>query len=361
MGARGKRVPPAAACPGGNAGARPGRVASMRPTVLATLPLDARRLALVAGALAPVAEVVHLPALAPHERADALRNAAALLARHTGKELLAGEAALVRTARLVQFVNAGLDFVPLHDFAPTVPLAGNNGAYGRPIAEHAMGMCLAAAKRLIVEDAAMRRGEFNQSRPNKELAGAVCGIVGLGGIGGAIAHLARAFGMQVHGVCRSGESRIQLDWTGRTADLPAMLAAADVLMLCMPLTPETRGVIGAAELARMKPDAILVNVARGEVIDEEALYAHLRAHPHFTACIDAWWVEPSRHGRFELRCPFFELPNVIASPHNAAAVPSALDAALEQASANIRRALRGEQPLNLVSPEERRGGAPLEC
>ena len=94
-------------------------------------------------------------------------------------------------------------------------------------------------------------------------------------------------------------------------------------------------------------------LARGEIVDEAALFSHLQAHPDFTACIDAWWVEPVRHGRFEMSHDFTGLPNVIASPHNSASTKGWRDVALARAVANARLALTGEVPRFLVPPEDR--------
>ena len=111
--------------------------------------------------------------------------------------------------------------------------------------------------------------------------------------------------------------------------------------------------IGKRELSLMKEDAILINLARGEITDEEALYEHLKLKPRFTACLDAWWIEPVRHGEFRINRPFLQLPNVIGSPHNSASVADASDVGLRHALVNCRRALTEETPLHVVRPDER--------
>ena len=308
---------------------------------------------IVADAMAGAADVVYLADLDDAGRAGALRKADAVLARTT-RELRQGEIALLKDARLVQFINAGIDFVPLADMPAGVQVATNGGAYAEPMAEHALAMALAAAKRLLVEHGALARGEFNQFARNRMLAGGVCGILGFGGIGIATARLARGIGMRVHAINRRGRSEEPTDWIGTPARLDALLESSDLLVICTPLTPATLGLIGAPQLARMKDDAILVNVARGEIVEERALYERLVAFPKFRACIDAWWIEPIRHGTFRMDQPFMTLPNVIGSPHNSAAAISGMGAVgLQRAVANIRRALAGETPLYLVPPEDR--------
>lgn len=298
-------------------------------------------------------EIVFLPDLDPAARAAALSSATVILARDTGKELSAEEAALTGNARLIQFMTAGIDYIPLSQLPAHVPIASNGGAYAGAMAEHALALTLAAAKRLLVEHDALARGVFNQFVRNRSLAGKVCGILGFGGIGVATARLMRAIGMRVHAINRRGATEEAVDWIGGQDDLPALLRESDVLIVSAPLTRKTQGMIGAGELAAMKPDAILVNLARGELIDEAALFAHLQANPGFFACLDAWWVEPVRHGTFRVDHPFLSLPNVVGSPHNSASVPGNVEAALRHALANIARVLAGEAPRNLAGAEER--------
>jgi phosphoglycerate dehydrogenase-like enzyme len=103
----------------------------------------------------------------------------------------------------------------------------------------------------------------------------------------------------------------------------------------------------------MKDDAILVNLARGEIVQERPLYDHLVTHPSFIACIDAWWIEPVRHGEFRIDQPFLDLPNVIASPHNSGQGDGAHDLSLRRAVENCRRALTGEAPIHIIGLDER--------
>jgi len=309
--------------------------------------------ALIADAIGTAARVIYLVDLDDAGRTNALRDASAILARDTGKELRRGEAEHIRSARLIQFLSAGIDFVRLSALPAGIPIASNGGAYAEAMAEHGLAMTLAAAKRLLAEHAALARGEFNQSTRNRTLAGKVCGILGFGGIGVATARLMRAMGMRIHAINRRGESEEPTDWIGPVSALDSMLAVSDVLIVCTPLTPATKDLIGAGELRLMKPDAILVNLARGEIIQEAALFAHVQAHPDFFACLDAWWVEPVRHGAFRMDHPFLSLPNVLGSPHNSASVPGMTSAGLRRAIINIRRALEGETPRNILGPEDR--------
>jgi phosphoglycerate dehydrogenase-like enzyme len=323
------------------------------PTLLVTMEADARIRSAIERVVSGHARIVHLADLAAAGRRGALQAASVILARNTAQELKPGELAMISGARLLQFVTAGIDHIPLANAPAHVPVACNGGGYAEPMAEHAVAMVFAAAKRIVVEHMKLTRGEFDQFRPNRLLAGTVCGILGFGGIGVATARLMRGLGMKVHAVNRRGATAEPVDWIGRTGDTDTLLRAADVLILAVPLTRATAGIIAARELGLMKPDAILVNLARGEIIDEAALYAHLRSTPTFSACIDAWWVEPVRHGAFRMDHPFLDLDNVVASPHNSASAKGWRETAIARATENAVRALRGEAVQHLVPPEDR--------
>ena len=192
----------------------------MTDSLVVTFPQDEKGRRYIAEALQGAADVVYLADLDDDRaRAAALRGATALLARNTAKELRPHEPALIERVKLIQFINAGVDFVPLKVFDPTIPIASNGGAYAEPMAEHALAMVLAAAKRLLVEHEALKRGEFNQGKRNRSLAGGVCGVLGFGGIGVATARLMRALGMKIHAINRRGASDEPTDWIGPPADL----------------------------------------------------------------------------------------------------------------------------------------------
>jgi len=323
------------------------------PLLAVSFKIDAPQRAIILDALQGAAELVALADLDPAARAAALGRASVILARNTDVELQEAERPLLAGARLLQFMTAGVDYVRLADLPPALTISCNGGAYAEAMAEHAVAMAFAAAKRLLVEHNNLIKGQFNQFAPNRMLSGATCGILGFGGIGVATAWRMRALGLKVHAINRRGSTDQTIDWIGPPERLDELLAASDVLVLSLPLTRKSAGMIGARELGLMKPDAILVNLARGEIVDEAALYAHLRANPNFIACIDAWWIEPVRHGRFAMDQPFLDLPNVLASPHNSASVAGQRDVALRAAVANCRRALLGETPWNMIGLDER--------
>jgi len=128
-----------------------------------------------------------------------------------------------------------------------VSVATNGGGYAESMAEHALAMALAAAKRLILEHENLKLGQFNQFTWNRMLAGGLCGIFGFGGIGAATARLMHSIGMRVHAINRHGRTDERVDWIGTPEQLNELLEAADVLLISAPLTRATYGLIGAAE------------------------------------------------------------------------------------------------------------------
>ena len=218
------------------------------PLVVAFKLIGAHR-AIVAETLDAAAEVVYLSDLDDAAREAALRGAGAVLLWNT-TELKSHELALMAGAKLLQTMTAGVDFLQFSALPEGLPVASNGGAYAEPMAEHALAMALAAAKRLLTEHTALATGAFNQFVPNKMLAGGVCGIFGFGGIGVATAKLMRGIGMQVHAINRRGSTDAEVDWIGGTDQLDTLLAASDVLVISAPLSRLTRGIIDAAALAR---------------------------------------------------------------------------------------------------------------
>ena len=285
-------------------------------------------------------------------RAETLAGAEVLLSWNLPKELEQGEFPQLRNVRLIQLLSAGADQVPYALLPEHIVVASNAGAYAEPVAEHVLAMTLALAKGLLNEHGKMAQGVFTQSRLNRLLRGSVCGILGFGGIGRATAGLMRAFGVRIHAVNTSGKTDEPVEYIGTLSNLQKVLAASDIVVIALPLTKTTRGLIGKRELEWMKPNAILVNVARGDILDEGALYEHLAGHPGFMAGIDAWWTEPVMHGAFRTDYPFFTLPNVVGSPHSSAMVPGISELGARLAADNVKRFINNELISGVVRRED---------
>lgn len=292
-----------------------------------------------------------IPGLDPRRRAEVLADADALLVWNWRGELQPEEARQ-SSVRLVQLMSAGADHLPFDQLPPDALVASNVGAYAAPMAEHVLAMILTILKRLRTNHDKLAQGVWDHSTPTRTLSGAQCAIVGYGGIGRAVATHLRGFGGRIHAINTSGTTTDPVDFVGTLDDLDNVLHVADVIVLSLPLTRRTRGLIDRSRLQNMKPSAVLVNVARGSIVDEDALFEHLRTHPDFTAAIDTWWNEPDEGKPFRTNRPFFDLPNLLGSPHNSGIVAGMTRTAARAAAANITRFARGEPLTGIVRPEE---------
>jgi len=199
------------------------------------------------------------------------------------------------------------------------------GANAVAVAELVFGLLLGLLRKIPAADASLRRGEWEKSRfQGRELRGKTLGIVGLGKIGRAVAQRARAFEMTCvgHDPLVSAEDMLALGVTPLSFD--ALLARAEILTLHAPMAPATKGLIGAAQIDRMPKGAILVNAARGGLVDEAALIAALRSGQLAGAALDVFAEEPPRDWTL------VNLPNVVSTPHVGAATVEAQEAVGEE-------------------------------
>lgn len=221
---------------------------------------------------------------------------------------------------------------------PGLVLTNNSGAYDLAIAEHVIAMIFAAAKRLPASFAAQGRHDWHDDPHASDVRGATLVVLGMGSIGGELAGIARSLGMRVIGVRRTGG-----DGTVTPDRLAEVAAEADYLAVCAPLTEATRGMVGAEVIAAMRPEAWIVNISRGALVDEPALLAALKERRIGGAAIDAWWAEP-----LPKDSEWWDLPNVIVTPHTSHSSPSVRDRSIALIRENLRRYRAGEELLNRV-------------
>jgi phosphoglycerate dehydrogenase-like enzyme len=249
--------------------------------------------------------------------------------------------------RLIQQWGAGLEGVDLAAagargiWVANVPSGATANAVA--VAELAMLLILALLRRLPEAQASVRAGELGVPL-GRSLAGSTVCLVGVGGVGSALARRLQPFGAEVIGVGRRPAdthlAALDLARYYQLRDLAAALARADVVVLCLPVAPETRGLIDAAALARLKPSAYLVNVARGPLIDYPALRSALAERRLAGAALDVFWEEPIAPDDPLLA------ENVIATPHIGGVTDQAYGDIADAVAANVERLRRGEPPLH---------------
>jgi phosphoglycerate dehydrogenase-like enzyme len=259
--------------------------------------------------------------------------------------------------RLVQSVATGVELIELAALPAGVAVCNAFG-HESAIAEYVVMVMLAWRHRLFEisgefrEHASWRTSWVQGGAPHGEVRGSTLGIVGFGRVGREVAWRAAPFGCRILVANRTPrEPEPGVEQVFPLAEIDRMLPQCDTVALCTALGPETTGLIDAHRLSLMRPSAFLINIARGQVLDEDAIYSALRDQTIGGAALDVWWqypnmAEPERRGS---RHPFHELPNVIATPHNSGWTDGMIERRWNEIADNINRFVRGDSLINLVA------------
>jgi glyoxylate reductase/D-3-phosphoglycerate dehydrogenase len=249
--------------------------------------------------------------------------------------------------KLIQLLSAGYDRADLAAARKAkVPISNNGGANSVAVSEHALLLMLAVSRKLIQQHANVTGGRWRGNSVPKvnELRGKTLGIIGLGTIGKKTARLAQAFGVIVtyYDIARITEAEEDA-LNVRFRLLPEIVSKSDIISLHVPLNDTTRHLLGAAEIARMKPTALIINTSRGPVIDETAMHAALAAGKIGGAGLDVFDEEPPPANN-----PLFTLDNVVLTAHLAGPTWESNEARLRNGFDNVQRVARGEKPLWVI-------------
>jgi phosphoglycerate dehydrogenase-like enzyme len=265
---------------------------------------------------------------------------------------------LANRLKLIAWLHSGIDPIDLETLrARQIRLTNVAGANATAVAEHAAALMLALAKRVVERDARVKRGEWvplwNEPTAAALLDGGTLLVVGMGQIGKRIARYARAFGMRVIGVRRSGRPEDGFDATYGPADLTEAIAQADFVILAVPHTAETDKLISRDEFAAMKKGAFLINVGRGRIVDEIALRKALDSRHVAGFASDVWWSYPRNlpegwHYAVPSRLGVHLMPQVIASHDSASDATPVKRSMIRLGAINVKAFLAGERPPNLV-------------
>ncbi len=243
--------------------------------------------------------------------------------------------------RMIQAMSAGVDGLDFSSLPAGVQLFSNAGAFTQSVAEHAWGLLLGVAKGVHI------RGQ--RSTPRR-LRGKTLVVVGAGSIGSEVARLGRSIGMKTVGVSRSFASPDVFDEKAPMSSLAQKVKEADAIVMALPLTKSTRGVVSYDLLMSTKESVIVVNVGRGESVNEDGLLRWLRARPESRFATDVFWV---KGGRESFETAAWELPNFAGTLHiSAVPLGEDLSGMKAAAAANVRRFFETGTARNLVDPTE---------
>ena len=259
--------------------------------------------------------------------------------------------------RFIQSILAGVNHIPFASLNKSVIVSSNAGAYSDEVAEYAWALLLSAAKRIVELHVSLREQKWTLKRTLDEgseitvLRKKILGILGFGGIGTVVGRIAKGLGVQIYAYSRKKSAAKGVKFFTGPGGLSELLKKSDGVVLALPLTSQTARIMNAERLSEMKKDGILVNVARGELVDEKAVYEHLVANPNFRYATDVWWYRENRES-LKTDFPFLSLPNFIGTPHVSGPSGLATGQPVKLAVENTIRYLKGLRPRNIVNPEE---------
>lgn len=264
-----------------------------------------------------------------------------------------GALALAKNAKVIALHTSGSDNVDLAAAtARGIVVTNVKGVNAEQCAEFSIGLMLAVTRQIRTGDIAIRAGEWAaRTQASMDLIGATLGVIGLGLIGKAAVKRAAAFGMKIICHTRTPDREFGAQYGIDYVSLDEALHRADVVSVYASLTPETRRMIGARELGLMKPGAYFINIARGELVDENALLDALRHKRIAGAGLDVFETEPLTAS------PFFALDNVVLTPHQAGLTHSGKTGAAVRAARNAIDAVEGRLPKDAINPNAFRGSA----
>ncbi|WP_375463213.1 hydroxyacid dehydrogenase [uncultured Methylobacterium sp.] len=312
------------------------------PLVLLTTPIHADAVA----RLAPHARVVTAPDTGPATLRMLAREAAGMIVRAQLPDDILDHAPLLRG--IVRH-GVGLDFVPMAAAtARGIPVANLPGSNTQAVAEHVFAALFALRRRVHRIDATLRGDGWlaakTMANDLAEIGGTTLGILGVGEIGRRVAGIARhGFGLRVLGHSRSASDHGGLI---EPVSREALFAESDAVVVACPLTEATRGLVDAGLIGRMRPGALLINVARGPIVVTDAVVAALNAGRLGGAALDVFEAQPLAPDH-----PLHACPNLLLTPHVAGTTATSLRTMGLGSAEEMLRILRGEPPLNLVNPE----------
>jgi phosphoglycerate dehydrogenase-like enzyme len=264
--------------------------------------------------------------------------------------------------KMLQTFAAGVDLI---DFTAVEEQSEvticNSHINAAEVAEYAISLLFAVAKNLIPNDRELRKGDwkyaFGGPNPSIEIRNKTCLIVGLGSIGSEVARRLKGFDVRITAVTRSGTSKhaALADELVAIDEIRPLVEKADFVVLSLPHTPESEGLVNEEFISWMKPESILVNVSRGAIVEEKALFTALQENKIRGAGLDVWWRYPEKwrgKGIPPTDMPFQDLDNLVASPHRGGYSENTEREYFQFAGENILRFIRGETPQNIIDPSK---------